>query len=325
MEPFVSDFNRLAYLSVQRFKLNEAPGVTLLYGPAGVGKSYWLEILYQRLKSRNPGLRIQRLNAQNYVQQYAYSAQLHNLSSFRSRLRTTQLLMFDDLQFLRGKLKSIEELLYTYEYLSAGEGRLIVNLQGVAPDLEFLGERLSSRLLSGQAIPIFSPTPVELEAFIRQYCRYHHLVVEEQALEQMAFLVTNLGEVQQVVRGFVRFAENRESALTWECFSRFWDELCLSQGHRPTLDNIIRITAEVLGVPSADIQGERRTRPLVAARQLAMYLSKQLGAASYSEIGRYYRRRHSAVIEACRQMDIKLVNNQELRESYRKICSFFED
>ena len=321
MELFIGDFNFLIYRTVQSLSPTQIPGVILIYGPPGVGKSYWLEEIYQRLKRQR--LRLQKLEALNYAQQYAYSVQCDNLPGFRRRMRTVDLFILDDLQLLAGKKQTIEELLYTYEHLIDRGGKLVVALQAAAPNLDFLGARLSSRLLSGQVVPILGPQTSELKRFIERYLHYHHLIVEDDAVVKLASVLSNLSEVEYVIKAFVQFAEAQGCALTQECFDRFWECSRELDRQNTTLANILRVTGEVFGLAPEDISGERRTQVLVNARQLAMYISRQLCSESYAEIGRFYQRRHGTVLEACRQMNIKLADDKDLKEKYWQIQSFF--
>jgi len=311
----------LVYRAMQKFDLQKAPAVTVIYGPQGVGKSFWLELLYQRLRRQR--LRIRKLDALSFSRQYAYSAQVNNLTSFRQRMRTADLLLLDDLDLLKGKQQSIEELLYTYEYLVEKGSKLVLTLGADYPNLEFLGDRLSSRFRAGQSIPILPPATDELKHFIENYLGYQHLVMDDEAVFYMATKVVNLAQIDLVLKEFVQFAEVSDSALTLECCRQFWDLSTERERQKANLTNILNRTAEVLEIKPADILGNRRTKSLVQARQLAMYTSRQLCSESYSEIGRFYQRRHGTVLEACRKMDIKLADDKDLRDAYLKITNSF--
>ena len=118
-------------------------------------------------------------DALSFARQYAYAAQDNKLNLFRQRYRSTQLLLIDDLQFLAGKAKTIEELHYTYEYVIGNGGKMVITLEADSPQLEFLGERLASRFLSGVVIPIERPHENEIERFLNEYIHEKHLFMDK--------------------------------------------------------------------------------------------------------------------------------------------------
>ncbi|MDP4126776.1 MAG: DnaA/Hda family protein, partial [Bacillota bacterium] len=137
MNWFKSDFNIRAWRLIEKYNLEKAPGVTLIYGSEGVGKSTMLRLLYQRIGVEKRGILTDSLS---FARQYAYSAQENKLNMFRQRYRSARLLLIDDLQFLAGKVKTIEELHFTYEYIIGNGGKMVITLEANGPQLEFLGE-----------------------------------------------------------------------------------------------------------------------------------------------------------------------------------------
>ncbi len=321
MRLFVSDFNALIYQAIDKFNFDNAPQVTLIYGPQGLGKTTILNLLYQRMFRKR--LLVELVNAQAFAQDYAYAAQENFLDSFRARFRSPKLLLIDDLQLLAGKPKTLVELFYTYEHIIEREGKMIISLEADFPELNFLGKGLASRLLGGLVLPVRQPLSEEIEEFINYYLEKRLLVMEREVVQALASLVCNLKMVINSIDKFVEFAEARQVALTLPYFQEFWTKLEAAKSRELEPVNVIRVSAEVMGITVEDLLGFKRTPKIAEARQLAIYSTRFLCRNSYPEIGRCFSRGHAAIIYACQQMDKKLALDHNLKQKFEAIIKVF--
>ena len=321
MNWFLSEFNIRAWRLINNYESEKAPGVTLLYGPRGIGKSALLRYLYQ-----NIGLNEESIftDALSFSRQYAYAAQENKLNPFRHRYRSARLLVIDDLQFFEGKVKTIEELHYTYEYVIENGGRMVFALEDNLPQLEFLGERLASRFLSGVVVPINRPLEYEMKRFLDEYIHQKHLFMDELVLEVIAERTDNLADAMKVIEQFIQFAELQQDELSLSCFRFYWEYEEKKRAVVADPANIIRIAAQTMGVSVEELIGPGRTPRVNEARQLAIYTIRTLCQISYPAIACYFNRNHSTMIISYKKIQEKLNNNFELNEKYKIILNTFK-
>ena len=213
MNWFLSEFNIRAWRQIKNYELEKAADVTLVYGHKGLGKTTLLRYLHQHNQA---GIFV---DAIAFARQYAYAAQANTLNSFRQRYRTTRLLLIDDIQLLEGKVRTIEELHYTYEYVIGNGGKMVITLEADLPQLEFIGERLASRFLGGIVIPIAVPLVSEIERFMVEYTQQKHLFIDAKVLGLIARRTDNLADALSVIKEFVEFAERQLDQLSLQCFA----------------------------------------------------------------------------------------------------------
>ncbi len=318
---FISEFNIRAWRFINNFQLEKAPDVTLIYGPRGVGKSAFLHYLYQQ-REQEQGIII--TDALAFARQYAYSAQENKLNLFRQRYRSTQLLLMDDLQFLAGKVKTIEELQYTYEYIIENRGKMVITIETDILGLDFLGERLASRFLSGVVIPIDPPQAHELERFLDDYVHNKRLVIEKIVLSMISERTDNLADALIMIRKFVQFAEFHQDALSLTCFETYWKHEESQNQELVVPLNIIRNVGQIMGISVEELLSSSRKLKVNEAREMAIYIIRTFCHSSFPTIGRYFNRNHNTIIMSYKKMQEKLLKDQELITNYKIILKSFK-
>lgn len=315
-----SSFNKIAVNTLRDYDPKYAPPLTLVYGPSGVGKTELLRSSSLQLKQHN---RVVYIDAEEFARSFAFAAQKGSLTKFRDRLRTTSILIFDHLETLRGKKQSIEELLHTYESLFERGAKMIVGFQGKTSGLDFLGEKLCSRLLGGLAIPIHSPSEAEMLEYLRRYSQSRYLILEEKVLEQMSSHVKDFREAQEFLQGFTRYADSFDVAMDREAFSCFvaWKEK--ESFRHPTPDNIVRRVAELTDVDPGQICGDLRQTRIREARQLAIYAIRMVCQLSYPDIGQYFNKAHSSIIKSCQQFPERMKEDPTWEVKLNHLLQYF--
>ncbi|TGE32373.1 DnaA/Hda family protein [Desulfosporosinus sp. Sb-LF] len=321
MNWFISDFNIRARRLIGSYDIKKAPGVTLIYGPNGVGKSAMLRQLDQRIGLKSGGIFTDSLS---FARQYAYAAQENQLNVFRQRYRTARLLLIDDLQFLTGKVKTIEELHYTYEYVIENGGKMVITLEADQPQIEFLGERLASRFLSGMVVSIDQPQRKEIERFLYEYCHLKRLFIDQMVLEIIAERIDNLADAIKVIEQFVQFAELQQDELSLLCFQTYWEHEKNRKKSVADPLNIIHVSALTMEVSVEELLGPSRKPRVNEARQLTIYTMRTLCQISFPAIASYFNRKHSTIIASYQKMQKKMLINEDLNKKYLIILKTFK-
>ncbi|MDQ7093990.1 DnaA/Hda family protein [Desulfosporosinus sp. PR] len=321
MDWFLSDFNIKAWRLVKSYRPEKASNMVLIYGPFGVGKTTLLNYL-ERQWFKEGGI---LTNAAAFSRQYAYASQEGKLSQFRQRYRTTPLLLMDDLQGLAGKKQTLEELHYTYEYILHNGGKMVATLEAESLNLDFLGERLMSRFLSGIVLPLSQPQNHEIAGFVAEYSRGLKLFMDNLLPELIAQRTENLTDAKKVLHQFIEFAESRNDELSLQCFLAYWQENVRTQREALTPLNILQATAQAAHLSVEELLGPTQKMIVNEARQLAIYAMRTLCKISYPAIAAYFNRRHSSIITAYKKMQEKLSQDQELKQRYQEIANQFKD
>ena len=318
---FLSEFNIRAWRLIKNYQLEKAPGVTLIYGPRGIGKSALLNYLYHHVVPKEGSI---FTDALSFSRQYAYAAQDNKLNSFRQRYRSTRLLLIDDLQLFEGKVKTIEELHYTYEYVIEKGGKMVITLEADLPQMEFLGERLASRFLSGVVVAINRPQEEEMERFLQEHVHQKHLFMDKLVLRVIAERVDNMADAIKVIKQFIEFAELQQDELSMLCFQAYWE----NEERRRTMVadplNIIRMVSQTMGISVGELVGPSRKPGVNEARHLAIYIIRTSCEISFPVIAGYFNRKHSTMITSYKKMQEKLLQDQELYRKYQIILNAFK-
>ncbi|TGE36811.1 chromosomal replication initiator DnaA [Desulfosporosinus fructosivorans] len=321
MNLFLSEFNIRAWRLIKHYELEKAADVTLIYGKKGLGKTSILRYLHEHRGQHERGI---LADALAFAHQYAYAAQDNKLNSFRQRYRRTRLLLIDDLQVLEGKVKTIEELHYTYEYVIENGGKMVITLEGDTPNLEFLGKRLASRFLSGVAVPIAVPLDNELERFMVEYIQQKHLFMDQEIPGMIANLTDNLAEALKIIEQFIEFAVLQENELSLQCFQAYWETRVRKGNNATEPINIIKQVAQSMEIPVDELLGPSRKPRVNEAREMAIYAIRMLCQISYPAIACYFNRNHSTMIISHKKMQEKLTKDHRLEQIYNTIIKVFQ-
>ncbi|WP_206812458.1 DnaA/Hda family protein [Paradesulfitobacterium ferrireducens] len=317
MDYFVSEHNMLAYRAVAEYHWASAPQSLLIYGHSGVGKTKLLALLAS--KTGKSGIRAVFQDALAFSRQYSLALQENTLASVRARWRSSQLLVLDGLEGLKGRPASIEELYHTYEHLGQQGGKMVFSLSAGSPNLVFLGTRFASRIMSGMVIGIDLPASWEIEDYLEFQAHRLRLILEPGIISDLSRRVQSPAEAREALHGFIRFASLKQDALTASCFHEFWQERLMLQETALHPDNIMRFVAEKLEVPLQELKGASRKTHFHEARQIAMYLIRTYTNLSYSQIGDYFGRGHTAILDACRKLEDKARKDAQLEQKIREL------
>lgn len=294
------EFNHVAYQCAQMFCEGSDLHINPLVIQAGVGmgKSHLLALVGERLYRQNPSLRIRYTSTDSFFHEYVRHLKTNDLFQFKKVYTDqTDVLLFDDVQVLSGKMKIQETLLHIFNDIIARGGRIAFTTT-VAPNqlTEFL-EPLKSRLLSGVTAEVKSLTYEEKADLLTSLARHNQIHMEPQAVRGLAD--RGQKDVRELMGSLLRAhlqskLENR--VLDCEFLS---EQPCAEQPKQNvTLSEIIGLVEHSMGVSREDLASKSRKGNITWARQVAMYLARTYTLLSLQEIGSQFGRDHATVIHA---------------------------
>ncbi|HWE99473.1 MAG TPA: chromosomal replication initiator protein DnaA [Caulobacteraceae bacterium] len=284
----------------------------IFHGPYGFGKTHLLQALAAEASRNAPSRKVVYLTAERFMSSFVRAVMERQTAGFKEELRSADLLLIDDLQFIAGKQSTQEELFHTLASLMENDRRVVFSADRPAAALTELDARLRSHLSAGLLCAI---EPADralrlgiLERKLAVLCAHHGLAPSLRP-EVMAFLADRFTESVREMEGALNIliaqAGSGAAALSLEACQRLLrPHLKGGEPKRVTVDDIQKAAAEHFGLKQADLLSERRTRAVARPRQAAMWLAKQLTTRSLPDIGRRFGGRdHTTVLHAVRRID----------------------
>jgi chromosomal replication initiator protein len=277
------------------------------YGGVGIGKTHLMHAIAHSLAAKAPEKTVLYLSAEKFMYQFVRAVRAQDTMAFKEQLRSVDVLMIDDIQFMSGKDATQEEFFHTFNALVDQNKQIIISADKAPSDLQGLDERLRSRLAWGLVADI-QPSTYDLRLGILQAKRAllgATVTVPDTVLEFLAAkIISNIRELEGALNRIVAHSEVSRLAVTLESTQDVLSDLLRSSDRRITIDEIQRKVADHYNLKLTDMASPRRAREVARPRQVAMYLSKQLTPRSLPEIGRKFGGRdHTTVMHAVKKIE----------------------
>ncbi|KZL19515.1 Chromosomal replication initiator protein DnaA [Pseudovibrio axinellae] len=279
-----------------------------LHASVGLGKTHLMQAIANQ--ARMAGRRVLYLTAEHFMYRFVAALQAQSAMSFKDTLRSIDLLLIDDMQFLHGKQVQ-QEFCHTLNALIDGARQVVVAADRAPAELESLDDRVRSRLAGGLVVNISEPDFQLRRAIIEDRMRaqqrsYPNFTVPEAVLDYVARNVTSSGrDLEGALNRLVAHNQLTNSPVTLEMAEiTLRDLIRAAEPRRVKIEDIQRIVSKHYNVTKADLLSARRTRTIVRPRQIAMYLAKMMTPRSLPEIGRRFGNRdHTTVLHAVRKIE----------------------
>jgi len=313
--------NRFAHAAA--LTVAESPGRAynplFIFGAAGLGKTHLLHAIYNYVVENFPRYDVRYVPTESLLNEFVESIQNKSMAAFKRRYRECDVLLVDDIQQIEGKEGLQEEFFHTFNALHDAMKQLVLSSDRPPGSIKTLEDRLKSRFMSGLVTEI---SPPELEtriAILRTKALHERLVVDDAVLEFIASLVSeNIRELEGALIRVTAYASLTGQSLTPDIAEHVLSDLVSDhQPRRITAQQILDTTAEHFGFTVEELQSPSRRRPLVIARQISMYLFRNLTDFSFPAIAKEFGGRdHTTVIHACDKIS-KLM--KERRQVYEQV------
>lgn len=319
--------NELAHAAARRVADSEAVvqgcNPLFLYGGVGLGKTHLMHAIAWHIKTNSPNRRVLYLSAEKFMYQFIKALRFKETLAFKEQLRSVDVLMIDDVQFIAGKDSTQEEFFHTFNALVDQNKQLIISCDRSPSDLEDMEERVRSRLGWGLVADIHATT-YELRLGILQSKveQMPHVQIPPKVLEFLAHKITsNVRELEGALNRVVAHATLVGRPVTLETTQEVLHDLLRANDRRISIDDIQKQVANHYNIKVSDMHSARRSRSVARPRQVAMYLSKKLTSKSLPEIGRKFGGKdHTTVMHAVKRIeelmgsDSEIANDIELLE-----------
>jgi chromosomal replication initiator protein len=317
----VGSSNRFAHAAA--LAAAETPGTQynplFIYGGVGLGKTHLLQAVGHYVLRNHPGLKVRYVTLETFTNDFINSLRDDSIEGFKNRYRSIDVLLIDDIQFLHKKEQTQEEFFHTFNALYDAQKQIVITSDRHPKGLATLEDRLVSRFEWGLITDIQPPDLETRVAILRKKARSDRLVLaDDETLMLIASRVpTNIRELEGCLTRVVAYSSITKRPIDVDLAREVLKDIPEIASTRITIDVILSAVADATGVSVTEIIGDKRSRPVVESRHVAMYLARELTDSSLPKIGeRFGNRDHTTVLHAVEKIT-KLM--QEDRDMYNRI------
>ncbi|MBA4349275.1 MAG: chromosomal replication initiator protein DnaA [Thermodesulfovibrio sp.] len=319
----VGPSNQFAQAAAKR--IAEKPGYSynplFIYGGAGLGKTHLINAIGNVIIDKNPGTLIYYVSAEQFINEVVASIRHDKMGEFKDKYRNAEVLLVDDIQFIAGKPATQEEFFHTFNALYEKQRQIVISSDRAPMEISDITDRLRSRFSMGLLADIQPPDVETKMAILYKKADMERMIIPEDVAYFIASRVkSNVRELEGCLIKLGAHSSLTSMPIDINMATRVLKDL-ISEEDRPiTVDLIQKAVCEYFGVKMQELKARKRTKEVVNARQIAMYISKQHTHLSLSEIGRSFGGKdHATVIYSCKQVEERRKADENLNKSIENI------
>jgi len=290
-----------------------------LYSGPGLGKTHLMHSIGHFILEHNPDHKVLYVTSEEFTNEVIESIRNGNAASMtklREKYRTVDVLMVDDVQFIIGKESTQEEFFHTFNVLHSARKQIILSSDKPPKEIETLDERFRSRFEWGLIADIQPPDYETRMAILRKNVESCDRPIDEEILKYIATNIkSNVRELEGAFNKIIASAKLNKVDLTLALAEEALKDVIYPNKSKvvtPTL--IINVVAEHFGIKPEDITSKKRNSEFVLARQIAMYLCRELTDTSYVNIGKLMGKKdHTTILHGVNKITAELKNNDDLK------------
>lgn len=317
----VGNSNRFAYQYAMQASIYPAQQYNplFIYGAPGLGKTHLLYAITNEVLRLHPTFNIIYVKGEDFTNELVEALQKKTPLQFREKYRNADVLLMDDIQFIAGRDSTQEEFFHTYNALYETGKQIIMTSDKPPKDIKELEERLKSRFEGGPIVKI-DPPDIELRTAIIK--KKFELMKIDIPNEVIMYLSENLKDNIRQIEGVIK----KMNAYCLMCN----EKITLSLAEKSISDiitvtsnidgtKIVNSAAEKYGIPADDILGKKRTKEIVRARHMAVYVMRKLADMSFNDIGKFFNRDHSTIMSSVEKIEKEAYINPAVAKEIQEL------
>ena len=293
-----------------------------IHGDSGLGKTHLLRAISHYVNNHYPSYKVRYVTSETFLNEFVQAIRNSTQPEFKQVYRSNDVLLVDDIQFMEGKDGLQEEFFHTFNDLLQNGAQIVLSSDRGPDAMPTLEDRLRSRFKSGLITDIQPPDLVTRLAILEKKAEFSAIEIPGEVLSFIAENVTDsIRELEGALIKVTAYASITGQRCSYELANRVLADLIDKTAKAPvTVRTILKATSEVFDFTLEQITGGSRRRPLVDARQIAMYVTRNMTDLSYPEIGRAFGNRdHTTVIHAVRKIEHHMTERREIFDKVHEL------
>lgn len=303
----------------------------LIYGGVGLGKTHLMQSIGNYIYNNadpDSRLKICYITAENFTNEFTASLRNNTIEKFKSKYRQLDVLLLDDIHFLKDKVGTQEELFHTFEALSQKHAQMVFTCDRPLSELNGIEERLKSRFSLGTPIDLQPPNYETRLAILQKKQHLNGTQISDEVIEYIAKNVqSNVRELSSCLDKMVRYAEVIQKPVTIDIAQReLRDFFSESAGGSVNIETIQKVVANHYNISLSDIKSKKRNKKFVVPRQIAIYIARELADLSYPELGNEFGGRdHTTAMHSYEKVVDQLKTDSTLNSTVQLLIREVKD
>ena len=300
----------------------------IIYGGVGLGKTHLMHAIGNSSLNQNPNLKIVNITSEQFTLDFVNSLRKNKTIEFAQNYRSSDVLLIDDIQFFRGKEQTQEQFFHTFNVLHQSGKQIVLTADKFPGEMKGLQSRLLSRFQSGLSVDVQPPNFEVRVAILLEKAEQNGLELDYSTIE---FIARHIKKNVRELEGTIIRLLAKSSLLNIEINNQLVTEVVKERvggriGNDISIENIVKKVSEISSVKEGDIVGKSRKMEIAEARQVSMFLCRDIMGTSLSSIGMFFGGRdHTTVLHALKTVRKKQTNNDRMKRmigSIRKELGF---
>jgi chromosomal replication initiator protein len=296
-----------------------------LYGGVGLGKTHLMQAIGHAIKRRNPATRLTYISAEKFTNEVIASIRFERMPAFRDRFRNMDVLMVDDIQFIARAERTQEEFFHTFNALYDQQKQIVISSDCPPKEISAIEERLRSRFEWGLIADIQMPDLETKIAILQKKADSERVRLPDEVAEYIARAIkSNIRELEGALIRLMAFASLTGAELNLSTAQQVLKNIIETQEKKITIEQIQRRVGEHFGLRAQDLKIKSNSKVIAFPRQVAMFLVKQLTAASLPEIGKQFGgKHHTTVLHSINKIETLRQTDKELNKTINRLLDSF--
>ena len=313
----IGESNRLAHAA--SVAVAESPGIynpLFLYGGVGLGKTHLMHAIANYILDRNPNTRVLYASCEKFTNELITSIREQKNKEFREKYRKIDVLLIDDIQFIVDKTQTQEEFFHTFNDLKDSGKQIIISSDRPPNEIETLTERLRSRFAGGLIADIKIPNFETRTAILEKKAESLNIFIPKEVSQFIAQSVkSNIRELEGALTRVIAYSNLIGSSLSVEVAENALKDIIQEKEVSISSETILEIVSNYFDIKIEEIKSKKRNQPITNARQVYMYLTREILNLSLLNIGKSIGRDHSTVIHGIEKIENKMKNDKNFENS----------